>query len=147
MQGLRRSFLSLGNDPALKVLLEEDKDVIQAVSTLGKEVLESATYLRYLVVKPDARKYGDTQHFDLRDITDHLFALSKGLEKSLGEFNTAYQGYRENLKAIKKKQDELHDLESKSKTAADKLKKAKAGGKPFDMLEREGRLSSLTTSK
>jgi hypothetical protein len=63
MQNLRRSLLTaLGNDPALKVLLEEDKDVINALSTLGKEVADSGNYLR---------KYGDSQHFDLRDITDH----------------------------------------------------------------------------
>jgi hypothetical protein len=46
---------------------------------------------------------------------------------------------RENLKVIKKKLEELKDLEFKAKSAAEKLKKAKTQGKPVDILEREGR--------
>lgn len=128
MQAIRRSFLSLHNDPALKVLLEEDKDVIKAANSLSHEISETSKF---------TVKFGETQHFDLKDILENFGNFSLELGKSLKDISIAYDGYREKLKELKKMQDGLNDLETKSKAAAEKFKKAKAGNKPFDMLERD----------
>jgi hypothetical protein len=127
MQNLRRSLLSLSHEPAIKILLEEDKDIISATRNLGKEIGDSAAYLR---------KYGETQHFDLKDITDNLSFISKHIEKSLTDLASNLQKYRENLKSIKKQADEMYDLQMKAKIAADKLKKAESQqNKPADVLK------------
>lgn len=136
MQNLRRSFLSLSqNEPAIKILLEEDKDIITATQRLGKEVGESAGFLK---------KYGETQHFDLKDVTDNLCFVGKQIEKSLNDLTANLQRYRETLKSIKKMSDEMHELEVKAKNAADKLKKAQSQNKPVDSLKRDAEEAEAT---
>ena len=136
MQNLRRSFLSLSqNEPAIKILLEEDKDIITATQRLGKEVGESAGFLK---------KYGETQHFDLKDVTDNLSFVGKEIEKSLNDLTGNLQRYRETLKSIKKMSDEMHELEVKAKSAAEKLKKAQSQNKPVDSLKRDAEEAEAT---
>ena len=115
MQNIRRGFLSLSNEPAIKILLEEDKDAISASKNLGKEIKESAFSLK---------EYGETQHFDLKDITHNLSFVSEHIEKSLADLTLNLQKYQESLNSIKKQADEMYDLRKKAKVASDKLKKA-----------------------
>jgi hypothetical protein len=138
MQALRRSILSLGNDPTLKVLLEEDKDVIKAINTVSQEITETSIF---------TTKYGDTQHFDVKDIMENFASFSLEIGKSIKDIGLAYDSYREKLKEVKKMQDVLNDLEGKAKHAAEKYKKAKSGNKPSDMLQRDAEESQAECLK
>jgi Eisosome component PIL1 len=138
MQAIRRGILSLGNDPALKVLLEEDKDCIKALNLVSHEIAETSKF---------TSKYGETQHFDLKDILDNFASFSLEIGKCLKDMGLAYDSYRDKLKEVKKMQDVLNDLEGKAKNAGEKYKKAKSVNKPSDLLEREAEESQAECLK
>lgn len=129
MQNIRRSFLTVShNEPALKILLEEEKDVVQTLQKLSKEIGDTGTYLS---------KYGEKQHFDIKDISEQLSFITKHIETCIMDLSNSLQAYRENLKIVLRRQQELHDLEAKAKVSSEKMKKAQISNRPADRLQIE----------
>jgi hypothetical protein len=88
-------------------------------------------------------KWGEDEHFDLKDLCNHFSSFSRDIENSINELSQSYQLYRSKLKEIKVKGDALYAIERKHKDLCDKLKKAKANSKPYDILERDEKLVQL----
>ncbi|KAJ3270045.1 hypothetical protein HDV01_000593 [Terramyces sp. JEL0728] len=126
-QGLRRGIISVqSHDPSLATLIEEEKDCIELFRKCGREVGETSKYIT---------KWGDSEHFDLKDMTSHFSMFAEEIQKILYDISGAYGAYREKLKDIKKKAEELHELDKKYKAANEKFKKAQKKGEPYDKLE------------
>jgi hypothetical protein len=61
-QDMRNALLTqVSNDPGLKILLQEDKDVVGAFDNLAKETGETFRHLN---------KFGESQRVDLKDVVE-----------------------------------------------------------------------------
>lgn len=116
------------NDPALGVFLQEEKDVINTIKTLVKELHESAVYLA---------KWGESEFADINDITGHLLSLETAFGDSLLDYAQSHCLYREGLKNIKKLHTSLKDNETKLKKARENLAQAVQLKKPYTQLEND----------
>jgi hypothetical protein len=76
-------------------------------------------------------------------MTQHFADFSLDIEKLVVDLSNEYSSYRSKIKEINKRSEELHELIKKHHQAEDKLKKAKSGGKPTDVLEREEKDMSI----
>jgi hypothetical protein len=73
-QVIRRQYIALSSkgDPALKNLIEEEKDTVHSMRNLAKKVGEAANY--FLV-------WGNEEHEDLKDLTVHFPHSPKTLKR------------------------------------------------------------------
>ena len=57
-QGLRRGLMAIhATEPSLGTLIQEEKDTIEAIQKISKELTDSSTYMA---------KWGEQEHFDLK---------------------------------------------------------------------------------
>ncbi len=68
-----------------------------------------------------------------QDITTHMSAYALDVSKLFGELTTSYDSYRSKIKEIKKKEEDLIELQNKHSNASKALKKAREGKKPTDI--------------
>lgn len=77
-QGLRRGIAKLTEqDPHIHLLIQEEKDVMMSLDKFTKEKNEASSYLA---------KWGEHEHADLMDITQHLHGIDLELNNSLEKF-------------------------------------------------------------
>ena len=74
-----------------------------------------------------------------------VYALD--VSKLFGELTTSYTTYRSKIKEIKKKEEDLIELQEKHKNAAKALNKAREKKNPTDVLEREEKDLNYQTKK
>jgi hypothetical protein len=128
-QGIRRSYISISSgDPVLDNLIEEEKDTVHSMTNLAKEVGDGSHYVL---------KWGNEEHFDLKDIATHFSQFEKDIESFLFDLAESYTDYRRKLKEITKMSDVIRDLQKKHSAVTEKLKKHKKSGKRDLELERD----------
>jgi DNA repair ATPase RecN len=136
-QGIRRGYIALSSnaDPSLKNLIEEEKDCVNSMRKLSKEIGEASNYML---------KWGDEEHLDLKDLSTHFSRFSKDTEKAIVDLSDSYSDYRKKLKEILKMTSELKELQKKHASSAEKLKKHNKSGKgPDNKLEKEEEDSNM----
>ena len=129
--GIKRGIISMkANDPHLSNLISEEKDLIASIKQSHESNAAAAKYLSL---------WGEGEHTDLKDITNHYLAMSNEFNLIITEWEYAQMEFREKLKDIRTHSDNIATLRQKVKNISDKISKAVKAGKPTDELDFEKR--------
>ncbi|KAI9205664.1 Eisosome component PIL1-domain-containing protein [Polychytrium aggregatum] len=129
-QAARRSLTTVGGGETkdFHVWLQEEKDVLKAWRSLGRE---SADVSKYMAV------WGKKEEEDLRDISEKMSQVLSKQQEIFNELADQYALGRNAMKEVKQREEDLEKLKNKVKHLQTALETARKKGRPTDGLVQE----------